>query len=150
MPVILQILMSLLGFGAGGLAGMGAKRFLAPAAGKAISKVLPGLAGKSLGKLGTVGKLGTGAAGLGGFIGGAGAFDVVTQAAMGNIAGEPPLDDSVDDVLARIGQGQPFAADQSRGLQRAFDESEIRNVLESLGVDFEEFSQLAGARRGLI
>lgn len=157
MGIILQILMSLLGFGAGGLASSAAKRFLAPAAGKAIGRLAPGLAGQSLGRAGkalglpTVGAAGSGAAGLGGFFGGIAGFDAVTQAALGTDGSEPPPDDTVDDVLRGLRQGMPFGREQSAGLQRVFDEAQVREVLELIGVDFNEFAELAGSRpRGLI
>ena len=157
MPVILQILLSLLGFGAGGLGGMAAKRFLAPQIGKAIGRFAPSLAGRSLGRagkavgMGTVGAAGTSALGLGGFFGGFAGFDAVTQAALGGRAGEPPPDDTVDDVLTRMRQGMPFEREQQTGLRRVFDEAQVRDALESMGVDFDEFSELAGTQsRGLI
>ncbi len=158
MPAILiEILKMLLGFGAGGLASGAAKRFLAPAAGKAIGRVVPGLAGQSLGRAGkaiglpTVGAAGSGALGLGGFFGGIAGFDAVTQAALGGQAGEPPQDDTIDDVLQRMRQGMPFGREQDAGLQRVFEESQVREALELIGVDFNEFSELAGSRtQGLI
>ena len=136
--------MALAGFGAGGLGGMAAKRFLAPAAGKAIGRILPGLAGKTIrGK--TLGQRGTGIAGFGGFMGGWGTFDAVTEAALHD-SGEPPRDDTIDDVLANLRAPMPFGTDQQQGLQQTFDEASIRDALELLGVDFAEFSELAGRR----
>ena len=143
MPFILQLLMGLLGFGAGAGASALAKRFIAPAIGKQIGKFLPGLAGKSiLGTKATIGGAGTGAVGLGGFFGGFAGFDAATQAALGTEGGEPPPDQTVNDIVAGVRQ-LPFQREQQEGMQRIFQESEIRQVLDLLGVDFDEFSQLA-------
>jgi hypothetical protein len=150
MPVILQMILSLL---AGTMASAGAKRFLAPAAGKAIGRLIPGLAGRKvgLGKMSTtLGKVGTGTAGLGGFFGGMMGFDAATGAALHTTAGEPPQDDTMDTVLAGMNQGMPFQTDQTAGLRRAFDETELINVLEAMGVDINEFRELAVPTRGLI
>jgi hypothetical protein len=135
---------------AGTMASAGAKRFLAPAIGKGIGRLIPGLAAKKLPLGQTVGGLGTGAAGLGGFFGGMMGFDAATQAALGTTAGEPPQDDTMDTVLAGMNQGMPFQTDQMAGLRRAFDETELINVLEAMGVDINEFRELAAPTRGLI
>lgn len=152
MPIIIQILLALGRLAAGFGGSAAASRFLGPVAGKAIGRIAPGLlgGGKAAGAARTVGK---GALSLGGFIGGETAFSGLEQALAGDEGPEPPPDDTVDTVLARIGQGRPFQRDQQEGLQRTFDEAEIRQVLDLLGVDFDEFSQLAaasGGGRGLI
>ena len=67
---------------------------------------------------------------------------------MSTVAGEPPPDDTMDDVLRRMGQPMPFQREQAAGLQRMSDESQIREVLDLLGVDFNEFSELIGRTPG--
>ena len=144
MPAILiQILRMLAGFGGAAAA----TRFLGPVAGKAIGRLAPRLL--QPGKLGNVAKkVGEGALFFGGFEAGGVATDVVTDLALGTQAGEPPLDDTVDDAQRRMGQAMPFEREQSAGLQRAFDEAQVREALELMGVDFNEFSELAGSRSG--
>ena len=146
MPAILQLLLRLLGGVGGGVLASKALPGL-------ISKIAPRLAaqgGRSIGfgpVKGTLGKLGKGVAGFGGFIAG----DVATGVALDSLPGiEPPPEPGIEAIAIAQQQNRQFGRDQALDLQRLFSEAEIANVLASLGIDPDEILSQAQPFRGIV
>ncbi len=148
MPPILQIILRLLGgFGGGALA----SRQLPALASRLAPKLAPRIGGQAigLGKFKTsLGSIGKGAAGIGGFLGG----DIATGLALEGtgLGGEAPPEDSIEDIFSSLQQNQQHGADEAQAMQRLFSESEITNALAALGLDPDEVLSMAQPHRGIV
>lgn len=147
---LLGIIRLIASFAGAGLGSAGASRFAVPAIGKAVARFAPGLAQRSLPffKSKTVGGLGAGTANILGTGLGFGA----TDALFGELA--PDRADEVDSnevQLANMLNALPVEPQRENrlGLEKMFNEHEIRQVLEMMGVDFDDFASMASPQ-GLI
>ncbi len=149
MPVFLQMILRLVaGLGGSALAGRAVGK-AAPAIGRMVGPRIAGLAGKKAipefaiggrkffpGGALPLGTLGTGAASLGGFLGG--------DLAAGTLLGG---DDGRDIGGVEQAMGQPPIARirQQQTMGRLQQEAELSQLLESLGIDLNELERRSGA-----
>ncbi len=136
MPPILALLLRLIA-GVGG--GAAATKF-GP---QLLKRVRPSLFAQGATKVGptTLGGIGRTAAGFGGFVGG----DVAAGLAIDQGVSGPPAASELgtEDIFRSLQSGQGFNSEQGRNVQRLFEETEIINVLASLGIDPNDFLSAA-------
>ena len=155
MPQILMMLLRLIaGVGGGAAAGVGAKKL-----GGVIANKFPDLAKAGAKKFGptlggrqlktSLGGIAKGAAGFGGFIAG----DVALGSLLGQGESGPPVpqEPGVEDIFRSLEESRQFGSGQAETMQRLFAETEVVNVLESLGIDPNDFLGAAQpVQRGIV
>lgn len=147
MPAILQLLLRLLG-------GIGGGALASRAIPSLVSKVAPRLAAQGARSIGfgpvkgTLGGIGKGVSGFGGFIAGDVIAGVGLDAALPGI--EPPPEPGIEAIAPAQQQNSQFGREQALDLQRLFSEAELTQVLASLGIDPDLVLSQAQSFRGIV
>ena len=127
----------------GTLLQQGARRYAAPLAAKGIKRFVPSVGAKLFGE--TAGKGATLARGAGTVAGDIAGFGAGGALADAILDGEAAPDFAAPDVADIVyGQPAPFEMDNLRGLQRIADDAQMREMLELLGIDQEDFNLVTG------